>query len=172
MSEVQRPQRDEEQVRQFVENMSSLFANFGMQRMAARVLVAELVAPEETLTAAELADRLGASPAAISNALKYLTNVGLFRRESIPNSRRDRYRMTDHSWYVASFLKSGRLEMLADEADKAVDAVGGPDTVPGARLGEMRDFYRFIAGEMSAMIDTWLRMTRGDSPPEPGGTGG
>lgn len=162
MAEKERSPQDEQTIRMFVENFSAILADAGMPRMAARVMVAELVAEEDSLTAADLAEKLGVSPAAISNGLKYLTHVGLFVRESVPNSRRDRYRMNDASWYTASFLKSGRMIRLADEADKAIEPVGGLGSPAGAKLGELRDFFRFVSEELTLSLEKWERI-RGEN---------
>ena len=43
--------------------------------MPARVFAALLIAPDARLTAAELAERLQVSPAAISGAVRYLVQV-------------------------------------------------------------------------------------------------
>lgn len=152
---IEQPVRDETAVRTTVENMAALLADYGVPRMSARILITEMVAEEDALTAAELGERLGVSPAAISHAVKYLTHVGLLRRESVPNSRRDRYRVVDQSWFTAGFLKSDFLKRLACVADDGISSVGGPDTKAGARLAELRDFYEFISAEILAAVNKW-----------------
>ena len=62
--------RDEEAVRGFVERLALLFADWGFPRMAARVLFALMTAEAPGLTATELAQRLDASAAAISGAVR------------------------------------------------------------------------------------------------------
>ncbi|GAA4909809.1 MarR family protein [Stackebrandtia albiflava] len=155
--------RDETAVRGFIETYSAMMADYGLPRMAARVMAAELAAEEDALTAADLAERLGASPAAISNALKYLTHIGFLIRESVPNSRRDLYRVAEQDWYTLSLLKSGRFKELADAAGNGVEAVGGPDTVAGKRLGDVHDFYRFIHDQMPILMERWTE-SRQDPP--------
>lgn len=150
-----KPTRDEATIRAFVENFSLMLAERGVPRMAARVSTVMMAAEEDSLTAADLAERLGVSPAAVSGALKYLLHVGLFERESIPNSRRDRYRFGDDNWYSASILKMDFMDRIADEVDKAVDSVGGPETHAGRRMAEMSGFYRFVTGELHHMYERW-----------------
>ena len=65
--------RDEEAVRQFVEHLSMTLADQGFPRMPARVLLTLMSADEEALTAAEIGQRLGVSPAAVSGAVRFLT---------------------------------------------------------------------------------------------------
>ncbi len=152
---MQEPNRDETAVRELVENVAATFADWGFPRMAARVLILEMVSEEPALTAAQLGERLGASPAAISNAVKYLTHIGMLTKEAVPNSRRDRYRVTDQSWFTSGVLKSGLIEKLANSADAGIDVVGGPNTNAGAKLMEMRDFYRFIGRGMADLMEQW-----------------
>jgi len=162
------PSRDEAAVRTFIENFSALLTEYGIPRMAARVMTAEMTAEGEGVTAADLAEQLGASPAAVSTALKYLTHLGLIVREPIPNSRRDRYRAVDHGWYTATLVQSGGLERMGETAAVGVDAVGGTDTVAGRRLAEMRDFYRFLIAELDGIMVRWMESRReADSAGEP-----
>lgn len=156
------PSRDEAAVRTFIENFSAQLAEFGIPRMAARVMIAEMAAEGNGVTAADLAQQLGASPAAISVALKYLTDLGLIVREPIPNSRRDRYRAVDHGWYTATLLQSGGLGRMGDTVAAGVEAVGGRDTDAGRRLAEMRDFYRFLIEELDGIMARWTQSRPGD----------
>ena len=57
--------------------------------MPARVFAALLATDSGRLTAAELAELLQISPAAVSGAVRYLTQVGMVHREREPGSRRD-----------------------------------------------------------------------------------
>jgi|GEM_PF-5374476 len=61
--------RNDEAVRRFVEDFASALAEMGVPRMPARVFVALLTSDSGRLTAAELAARLRASPAAMSGAV-------------------------------------------------------------------------------------------------------
>jgi DNA-binding transcriptional regulator GbsR (MarR family) len=149
-------ERDEQAVAQFVEAMAMTFADWGFPRMAARILMMLMTADEEALTAAELAERLGVSPPAISGAVRYLVQVGLLERRPVPGSRRDHYRMRDDAWYASSATKREAYKALADLADDGVRAVGA-GSVSGARVGEMRDFFRFAHDEMVTLVEKWRR---------------
>ena len=156
MPDRDQSKRDDEEVRVFVENFAGLLSELGMPRMAARVLIAVTAAEAEALTAAELADQLGVSPAAISNALKYLTHLNMVVREPVPNSRRDRYRMLDQDWFLSLYIKSGAVQRVADLAGTGIEPLGGMATRAGARMTRMRYLYQFVADEMPLMMDKWL----------------
>src|SRR5258708_18655739 len=91
-------ERDHKAVRRFIEDFASALTEMGVPRMPARVFVALLTSDSGRLTAAELADQLSASPAAMSGAVRYLLQVGLIRREGEPGSRRHYYRVPDDVW--------------------------------------------------------------------------
>jgi DNA-binding transcriptional regulator GbsR (MarR family) len=147
--------RDDVRVRSFVENLALLFADWGFPRMPGRVLFALMTADEPGLTASELGERIEASPAAISGAVRYLNQVGLTTREAVPGSRRDVYRLRDDAWYQAAFAKVSFYGVIDTAATDAITALGGEHTVSGARVAEMRDFFDFMRDEAEDMMKRW-----------------
>ncbi|MFD0521839.1 GbsR/MarR family transcriptional regulator [Paractinoplanes durhamensis] len=144
----------DEAVRQFIERFSFTLAASGMARMPARVFAALLVTDSARLTAAEAAELLQASPAAISGAVRYLAQLNLITRERQPGSRRDHYRLFDDVWYEATM---GRDRMVAHWESSAREVVQslGPDTPAGARVAEMLTFFEFVHAEMPMLIKRW-----------------
>ncbi|NUR73971.1 MAG: MarR family transcriptional regulator [Hamadaea sp.] len=149
------PERDEDGVRRFVEHTAMTFANYGMPRMAARVLMLLMAAEESTLTAAEIADGLAISPAAVSGSVRYLQQLGLVVKEPVPGSRRDVYRLPDDAWYQGAMVKGGIFAVVGKLAAEGVEAAGGRGTVAGGRIAEMADFYAFIQDEMAGLMERW-----------------
>jgi DNA-binding transcriptional regulator GbsR (MarR family) len=146
--------RDEEAVRRFIERFALNLTEAGMARMPARVLAALLVAEDGRRTAAELAGELGVSPAAVSGAVRYLTQLRLATREREPGERVDHYRVSSATWYEAITRRDELLERwLVDLAD-GVKAVG-PTTPAGARLEETRAFFAYLLDEIPRMLDRW-----------------
>jgi len=138
----------------FVERMALAFAEVGFPRMAARVLFTVMSA-DDPLTAAEIGDRLGVSAAAVSGAVRYLTQFGMLIREPVPRSRRDQYRMPDNPWYEATITKTALYKTFIDVADGGVSALNGPDTPAGERVAEMRDFFVFVQEEIDSLGQRW-----------------
>lgn len=148
----------DDEVRQFVEHTAMLLADWGVPRMAARVLMAAMVSPEGVVTARDLGDRLGVSPAAVSGAVRFLIHAGILVREPVAGSRRDHYRLRNDLWYEATLTKNDRLlARLVELSDQGVKALGGPATPAGERVAEMRDFYAFLLGELPALVEKWRR---------------
>lgn len=147
--------RDEEAVRHFVEHLALTLADMGFPRMPARVLGALMVAEEDGLTAKEIGERVGASPAAVSGAVRYLVQISLVVRAPVRGSRSDVYRMPDDTWYVASSVQDGRYRRVADLIQEGVDAVGDETSAAGLRLAEMRDFFLFLQRELGGLLAKW-----------------
>ena len=93
--------RDEEAVRRFIERFALDLSDAGMARMPARAFAAILSTDDGRCTAAELAELLQVSPAAVSGAVRYLLQVRLVSREREPGERRDHYRISSDTWYEA-----------------------------------------------------------------------
>src|SRR5215207_3580399 len=150
--------RDKEAVMRFVERCALTLTEAGIPRMPARVFVALLVSDDGRRTAAELAEMLKVSPAAVSNAVRYLQQVRLAVREREPGERRDHYRLYNDTWYEAVTHKDEMLE--------GIEAVGA-DTPAGRRLEETRRFYAFLLDEMPRLMERW-RKVRSESAAEEG----
>jgi DNA-binding transcriptional regulator GbsR (MarR family) len=146
--------RDEAAVSRFVETFAAAFADAGVPRMPSRVFAAILATDSGRLTSAELAEALQVSPAAISGAVRYLTQVDLLVRVREPGSRRDVYAVRDDAWYEAIVRRERLLDAWARAARDGVAALG-PRTPAGERLRETLEFFEFLKAEMPAMLDRW-----------------
>jgi len=151
--------RDDERVERFVEHFAANLEQAGFPRMPARVFVALLATDSGTLTAAELAERTQASPAAISGAVRYLAQISLIAREREPGSRRDRYRVHDDAWYEAVVRRERLLSLWEDSGREGVAALGA-DTPAGARMAETAAFFAFLRREMPAVLERWREERR------------
>lgn len=142
----------------FVEDFALLLGDAGVPRMPARVFACVLADDAGGLTAGDLAERLQVSPAAISGAVRWLTQMHLLTRAREPGARRDHYRMRDDQWYEATVFKTAALRRFEDVLAEGVQHVG-PDTPAGRRLQETRDFFAFFRAELPALLERW-RATR------------
>ncbi|MFF6790827.1 GbsR/MarR family transcriptional regulator [Streptomyces filamentosus] len=145
---------DEEAVSRFVERFAAEMTEAGMQRMAARVFAALLASETASLTSAELAEQLVISPAAVSGAIRYLTQVGMVAREREPGTRRERYVLHNEIWYETFTRRDQVLTRWEKVLREGADTFG-PDTAAGARTAETADFFAFLQDEMTSMLDRW-----------------
>lgn len=136
------------------ERAAAIMAAAGMPRMAARVMMALVAAPDGGYTAAELGERLGVSPAAVSGAVRYLQQLHIIQRRSRPGDRRDRYELVRDTFYASVTSNTSVYERMADCID--LIAAEHPDD-PGAhdRATELAGFFRFLATRMPQLVDEW-----------------
>lgn len=141
------------------EQAAAMLAAAGMARMPARVMMALAGSPDEGYTAAELADRLGVSAAAVSGAVRYLSSMRLIQRLSRPGERRDRYDLTDDAWTGMITANAPLYATIAAHLDSIADAnADAPLSV--ARAREVADFLRYLTERMPQLADEW-RAQRG-----------
>ncbi|MET7549341.1 helix-turn-helix domain-containing protein [Streptomyces sp. NPDC005479] len=126
----------------------------GMQRMASRVFAALLADDDGSMTSAELSEQLQISPAAVSGAINYLTQVSMVGRERDPGSRRDRYRLHNEIWY-ATFASRDRVLTRWEHTLREGARTLGQDTPAGARLTETAEFFGFLQTELVDLMDRW-----------------
>jgi predicted transcriptional regulator len=162
---------DDEEVARFVERFALLLVDSGIPRMPARVFGALLVAEEGKRTAGELAEALRVSPAAISGAVRYLTQVGLLARGRDPGERRDHYEVTDDLWYEAFANRDKQLAQWSSIMAEGSTIVGA-GTKAGWRLGKSRQFFDFLRSEMEPMMRRWREYERSRSEESDEGVGG
>jgi DNA-binding transcriptional regulator GbsR (MarR family) len=138
----------------YIERFTSVMVAAGMPPMPSRVFVALMVTDSGRLTAAELAEMLRISPAAVSGAVRYLIPLGLVHKERVPGSRRDYYRLPDDVWNNVLRLRDQVMVRWTALVREGIDLVG-PDTPAGARLTEHAAFFDFVAKEVPEILTRW-----------------
>ncbi len=146
--------RNRDQVLSFIERFASVQIDSGVPRMPARVFAALLATDSARLSAAELADLLQASPAAISGAVRYLTSVGMAYREGEPGSRRHHYRVPDNVWDELMRFRDRVLERWAAIFREGTEILGA-DTPAGMRMADSVDYFEFVSSELPAVTARW-----------------
>lgn len=147
-------ERTDEALSQFVERFAAQLVDAGMQRMSARVFACLLASDSGVLTSAELSARLQVSPAAVSGAVRYLSQVDMVSREREPGSRRDRYRVHSDQWYEAMTRRDNMLTRWENTLREGVVGLG-ENTPAGRRLAETLAFFEFMQKELGGMLQRW-----------------
>ncbi|WP_369206988.1 GbsR/MarR family transcriptional regulator [Streptomyces sp. PU-14G] len=150
----------EERASPFVERFAADLTEAGMQRMASRAFACLLASEDGALTSAELGRRLQASPAAISGAVRYLSQVGLVSRQRDPGSRRERYLLHHDVWYTSLLSRDNLLNRWQATLTTGADALGG-DSPAGRRLRESAEFLQYMQQELEAMLKRWHERQQG-----------
>jgi hypothetical protein len=147
-------ERDEAAIAQFVERFSSVLIEAGWPRMAARVFVVLVASESGRLTAAEIAQRLRISPAAVSGAVRLLIQLDLISRVSEPGSRRDYYVLEEDVWYHVIQRRIQVMTRWGDHLGFGRDAVGR-NSEAGARLSDMMAFFHFMRDQLPELMERW-----------------
>ncbi|MCT2589449.1 MarR family transcriptional regulator [Streptomyces sp. N2-109] len=140
----------------FVERFAADLTEAGMQRMASRVFACLLASPKAALSSAELAERLQCSPAAVSGAVRYLSQVHLISREREPGSRRERYRLHEDIWYETFTTRDQIIRRWSSTLRAGAESLG-LDTPEGRRVLETSEFFDFLQREMAEMMGRWRK---------------
>jgi DNA-binding transcriptional regulator GbsR (MarR family) len=138
----------------YIERFAAVLVAAGFPPMPARVFVALLVADSGRLTAAELAEVLRVSPAAVSGAVHYLIQLGLVHKERVPGSRRNYYRMPDNVWDDMLMLQDPVMSRWAALLREGIDLVGA-DTRAAERLADHAAFIEFASAEILKVLKRW-----------------
>ncbi len=137
-----------------VERLGAALSTAGFPPMPSRVFAALLVDDDGRMTAAELSEELSVSPAAVSGAVRYLTQVGLLRRERERGGRRDVFVVLVDAFHGAltntDQVYAGMIAALAEGVEHL-----GPGSTAGQRLQLSREFLEFVTAEMGGIIERW-----------------
>ncbi|MER5887086.1 MarR family transcriptional regulator [Streptomyces sp. NPDC001941] len=145
---------DPEDRSRFVERFAGELTEAGMQRMAARVFAALFASETASMTSAELSGQLQVSPAAVSGAIRYLTQVSMVSRERDPGTRRERYVLHDELWYE-TFTSRDQVLVRWEKVLKDGARALGEDSRAGVRAAETAEFFEFLQAELLGLMDRW-----------------
>lgn len=147
-------ERDEPAVRKFVERFAADLSDNGFPRMPARVFAVLLASETGQQTAAELADELQVSPAAISGAVRYLALIHFVTRAREAGSRRDVVRVAEHNWMHATLNQDQVYARMQATLSEGVAALGF-GSAAGARVEETMDFFAYLRKELPEILRRW-----------------
>ena len=138
----------------YIERLASAFADGGIPRMPARVFAALMTQDDGRLTSQQLSDLLDISPAAVSGAVRYLSQFNMITREREPGTRRDRYRVMDEIFQRALFERDQLMARWEASLAEGVSLLG-PDSPAGKRLAESVALFQFMRVEVAGMLERW-----------------
>lgn len=154
-AEETRTPDDSEGLLDFVERLALILNQAGMERMPARVFAYVLAEDSDTYTAAQLAEGLGVSRAAISGATRTLVQGGLLDRGREPGSRVDHFRVYDEDvWATINAQRIPLLDRYKDVIIEGIDIVG-VDTRGGQRLLQTLAYFEFLGERLWKLNEDW-----------------
>ncbi len=137
-----------------VERLGGALAEVGIPLQPARVFAALLATEDGRRTSAQLVDLLGISPAAVSGAVRHLSQVRMIRRERERGTRRDVYVALDDAWHDM-MMQTEQLYAPILAALVAARENVGPETRAGERMQLSAEFLEFIQHEMDGVAVRW-----------------
>lgn len=149
--------RDERAVSEFVERFAGILVEGGWPRMASRVFCTLLASEEGRLTAAELAERLQVSPAAISGAVRYLVQLDMIGRQRGPGTRRDCFVVEDDFWPRVIEHQVVAMTKWGERLKEGIASVG-EGSAAAERLAETAALFDFVRVETPAMLRRWREL--------------
>jgi hypothetical protein len=139
----------------FVERFALVLRESGMAPMPARVFAYALADDADRYTAAELAEGLQVSPAAISGAVRQLVQIGFLVREREPGTRSDLYVLDDENlWTRFTGAELAALQRFEDIVAAGIELLG-VDRPGGRRLAETREFLAFLHEVLAEAVARW-----------------
>lgn len=137
-----------------VERLGAALSAAGFPPMPSRIFAALLVDDDGRMTAAELTQELSVSAAAVSGAVRYLSHIGLLRRERERGGRKDVFVVLDDAWHGALTSTDQVYAPIVAALADGVEHLG-LGTSAGDRLQLSKEFLEFVSSEMSGIVDRW-----------------
>jgi DNA-binding transcriptional regulator GbsR (MarR family) len=142
-----------EQRAAFVERLGAALTSAGLARLPSRIFAAVLVDEDGRMTAAEIGEALGVSPAAVSGAVKYLDGVGMVRRERERGSRRDVFVVDDLAWHDTLLQVDNIYGPMITALEHGIADLG--DDPARHRRVVSREFMKFLVEELHGINERW-----------------
>ena len=140
----------------FVEEVGITFEQTGMPRMAGRILGCLLIADPPHQSVDDLTNALMASKGSISTMTRFLIQVGLIERLSLPGVRHTYFRFQPHAW--RHMMKRGledEITMFHHIAKRGLELTETKTLLTRQWLEEMLDVYSFLEREFPALLERW-----------------
>lgn len=148
----------------FADRFGRFFEANGLSRMAGRVMGHLLICDPPEQTFDDLVAAVAASRSTVSVATQLLVRLGLVERFSVPDERRDRYRLRDDAWTTLLQQDVSTARQLRQFADDGLHLVESQPRAVSARLRAMKDFYVFLERAYEPLLAQWEKQRARPAP--------
>jgi DNA-binding transcriptional regulator GbsR (MarR family) len=141
-------------VQRFIEAIGGYFTQYGLPRVAGRLLGLVMVV-DRPLTLDDMAAALGVSRASISTNIRLIESVGFVERTTVPKDRRDYYQCSSDPWDAR--VRSGivQIDILAEIAKRGLAAIEEGEAFARTHLEDLLDFCEFLLEEERGLLQRW-----------------
>lgn len=147
----------------YIEQVGFAYEQFGLPRMAGRILGYLLICPTGYASFDDLVVELQASKGAVSQSLNLLLNQEMVTRVPVPNDRRTYYQFSEKRMYevIDSKMKSVAIfRQLFEQALQLSPSLPARET----KLNEIIDFYGWLSQEIEDLKRRWQQRQQNHNP--------
>lgn len=134
------------------EAFGRLFESTGNTRIAGRVAGWLLICDPPEQTAARLVEVLGVSKASISTELRWLEQLGVVERVTVPGDRRSYWRIGVHAWPELMERRLRMIDRFVELAEQGLALLAHETSARRTRLAEMRRAYVQLGRSMQTVL--------------------
>ncbi len=142
------------EVREFIESIGGYFAQYGLPSIAGR-LMGLMMVTDRPLSLDDLAGALGVSRASVSTNIRMIKAIGFAEQVSIPNDRRDYYRVSNDPWGASLRANIVGMDAIADIARRGLLVIREQDGLARERVEELLEFGEFYMQEERGVLQRW-----------------
>ncbi len=139
----------------FIEDCGLFFEQWGLPRMAGRILGWLLISDPPYQSPGNLAQVLQASKGSISTMTRLLMQEDLIERVALPGERCDFFRIRPGAWTQLMAERLAVVSAIHQLAERGFSLLEGRNPELRQRLEEIHDLYAFIESELPALLERW-----------------
>jgi DNA-binding transcriptional regulator GbsR (MarR family) len=142
---------------EFVEQMGSLYEQFGAPPMAGRIVGWLMICEPELQTAAQLAEILRASKGSISTMTRYLLQMQTIERVKKPGERAAYFCFARRPMSEVMARRQAMFAQIEKLTERGLELLDGTSAERREPLQQLHDFHVFMRGQMADVVQRWER---------------
>jgi len=150
------PER-KEQLRYFFERVGMVFEQWGMPRMAGRILGWLMVCDPPRQTAAQLVEVLQASKGSISTNLRLLLQSGTIEKVGVPGERSAHYQLVSDPMSRLVEMELATIRTMRELVESGLALLEDRPLQQRERLEEFRAVWSFFEREFPKVVASYYR---------------
>ena len=154
--------KQQAEVKRFVEEVGISFEDMSLPRMAGRILGWLFISDPPYQSIGELAEALMASKGSISTMTRLLIQLNLIERFSLPGVRHDYFRIRPEGWHHLAKQRGDQIKVMRQLCERALELLRGEAQDNREWLEEMHDMYAFFEREFPSLLERWEQERKRD----------
>jgi len=145
-----------------VEDFGIVFEQQGMPRMAGRVLGWLLICDQPHQSPGELVTALMASKGSVSTMTRFLIQIGLIERFTLPGVRHDYFRIKPGVVHYLLKQRVDQITILRQLTERGLELIKNKTPQSRQSLLEMYSVYAFFEREFPTLLERWEQESKRD----------